>query len=127
MCMRNFAALCKRKRRPAKGSGCEPGGVFMSVVASSLEAVAEQQMPGVMGRQRRGAGLQPGLRHVVEKLLHLQITSTSSPRTAESQGVRRWHLLHTEPGAATLGEQEKVMTWISPSPGALQPCALPTC
>lgn len=49
-----------------------------------------------------------------EKLLHLQITSTSSPRTAVSQGVRRWHLLHTEPGAATLGEQEKVMAQSSP-------------
>ena len=62
-----------------------------------------------------------------EKLLHLQSTPTTSPRNAVSQGVRRWHLPHTEPTAATLGEQ-KVMAQSPPgcSP-TLCPEDLPTC
>lgn len=63
-----------------------------------------------------------------EKLLHLQSASTTSPRNAASQGVRTWHLLHTEPTAAIPREQEKVMAQSPPvcSP-TLCPGHLPTC
>lgn len=49
-----------------------------------------------------------------EKLLHLQSAPTTSPRNAVSLGVRRWHLLHTDPTAATPREQEKLMAQSPP-------------
>lgn len=60
-----------------------------------------------------------------EKLLHLQSAPSTFP---VSQGVRRWHLLHTEPTAASPGEQEKVIAQ-SPTGGSptLCPRDLPTC
>lgn len=45
---RMFAAVCNMKKRLAKGSGGETGGGFVPAIASSLEAVAKRQIPGVV-------------------------------------------------------------------------------
>lgn len=110
-----FAAVCNTKKRFAKGSGGETGGVFVSAIAPSSEAAAKRQIPGWWDRDRRGGGTVtdevlgcgwgPDLRF--KKLLHLLSAPTASPRNSVSQRVRRWHLLQTEPSAAPPGEQVK--------------------
>lgn len=110
-------------KRLQRAQGMGLGGGFVSAVALGLEAVAKWQIPGLVGRWQTRCWAAARARTC--NLLHLRSAPSTSP---VSQGVRSWHLLHTEPTAATPGEQEKGMAQspIGCSP-TLCPRDLPTC